>query len=109
MRYGDEARQVRRRHEDLTGDLDRIGDDAGPGTAALVVRTVTLSSYPAVAGSTFAVQAVEVTGTESEGTTPTLTLRSGVFYCVILGTAVPPAGTNLLATQAGGRWVARWD
>jgi hypothetical protein len=100
----------RARHEDLSDQLDRIGPCGAEGTAALIVQTTTVTTYPTAAGEFYACNPVGIDGSETEGGAATYTADSAqVIYCLNVGTAVPPNGTNVLASAVGGRWCFRYD
>lgn len=110
MDYQQDERE-QRTLRDRVADLERT-DDAIPDPSGclqpILVQTVTKTSYPTAAASYFAVQQVEPGGTEGEGNTATLTAISGVFYCLNVGSAIPPVGTYLIAIPSGGRWVINY-
>jgi len=82
---------------------------AGRG-ASMLVQTTTLGSYPTQAVATYVVNPVELDASDDEGAgaTPTPDTDQS-FFCVNLGSAVPPQGTLVVATACGGRWVMRYD
>lgn len=100
-----ELSTMRRRHADLEDDAD-----ARPGVTVncapvLAVATYAKSSYPATASAYYACHPIAVSGAESEGSAVvTTTDTAQTVYALNLGSAVPPAGTKLLITMAGGRW-----
>ena len=93
--------------------MDRCDDDFRTsfdpaqvgGAPTLVVKTVTVKTYPTVAQRFYGVQAVTVLGAEVEGQVGSVTTGSGTFYALNLGSAVPPVGTQLNATFTGNRWI----
>lgn len=76
----------------------------------MIVTTTTVSSYPTSAGVFYGCNPDVITGSESEGATPTFTADTAtVVYAVNLGTSIPPNGTKLVVHAAGGRWCFRYD
>ena len=75
------------------------------GAPTLVVKTVAVKTYPTVAQRYYGVQAASVLGAEIEGQAGSVSTSSGIFYALNLGSAVPPVGTQLIATFTGNRWV----
>lgn len=104
---------------DLRADRDRIAQladaiDRSPygqseGATLLVVKTVQETTYPAIAASTFACQVQTPGGPETEGALGSLVATTAALYAFNLGSALPPQGTLLLATQVGDRWVIHYD
>lgn len=94
-----------------------LGDDLDSGYAPVVdcapsilVQTTTVSAYPTVAGAYYACHPVEVDGTPVEGGAASYAAdTSSPLYAANLGSAIPPAGTRMIAHQVGGRWVFAWD
>lgn len=112
MMSSDDTAQLRRRLDALVDDLERDPASGCACAPARVVQTYTESSYPAAASRVYAVRVVEISSAETEGATPTLTVTSGGFYAANIGSAIPPSGTNVLATQVGGvggLWIFRYD
>lgn len=106
----DEARTLRRRHDELTEDAERHFGHGDGGSVSLLVQTATKTTYPTSAGAYYYCEAVTATGTESEGSSGTLTAdSSSTLYVFNVGSAVPPVGTNLVATFEDYRWVFRYD
>jgi hypothetical protein len=104
------TRIERERHRDLEDLVDRVPEGADSGSAGCLIRTTTLVTYPTTAGRFYACNPVQIDGTETEGGTATYTAdTTQVIYALNLGTTVPPAGTNLIATAVGGRWTFRYD
>jgi hypothetical protein len=104
------TRIERERHQDLEDLVDRIarGDDGA--AASRLVRTTTITTYPTTAGRYYGCNPVEIDGTETEGGAATYTADTNqVIYCLNVGTTIPPAGTNLIASAVGGRWTFRYD
>ena len=104
------TRIERERHQDLEDLVERIPDGADSGTAGRLVRTTTITTYPTNAGRFYACNPVEIDGTEIEGSSASYIADTNqVLYCLNLGTAIPTAGTTLIATAVGGRWTFRYD
>ncbi len=108
MSSQDEATRLRRRHDDLI----RLAEpDVSPseGSPALLLKTLTVGTYPTAAQSYYAVQAIRPGGTESEGSAVTFTAITGTFYAMNVGSAIPPSGTYVIGSLVRGRWVFRYD
>jgi hypothetical protein len=105
----DELVTLRRRLEPLERQIKNRNPDNFPGAHASVLQTTTVGTYPTAAASAFGVKRVKVTAALSEGAPVTLAAEGFVFYALNLGSAVPPSGTFVLATQASGKWVFRYD
>ena len=106
MRSG---RTEERRIQDLQAAALR--DPGGPVTGgALVVQTATKDTYPAAAAAYYYCEIVAVSGAEVEGGTATLTALGQYLYAYNVGSAVPAAGTTLLAVPDGrGRWTISYN
>lgn len=105
MRINAAAALLRRRQDELATEADTRRGRAVTCAAALVVQTFAQTTYPTAAGRYFACHPVVVTGTEAEGSTVmTAAATDVILYVANLGSAIPPSGTKLLATLAGGRW-----
>ena len=109
MSNRDEAKRLRVRDDAITGDLSVVPYLADPGTPCLVARTTRLATYPTSARSFFACTPVPVLGAEVEGGAATLTPLTPTFYALNLGGAIPPQGTDVIASFVGNRWVFRYD
>lgn len=105
----DELRQLRDRVADLEDLLDRLEGEGNDGAACVVGTSFAQSSYPGSAGMFYAFHRTSVTGTETEGSTPTLTTDADVILAANLGTAVPPSGTAIPLDRVPHRWVFRHD
>jgi hypothetical protein len=103
-----EITTVRRRQADFNADArDGITIDCG---ASLVAVTFAEAAYPTAAASFYACHPVAVGGTEGEGQAVTLTGdATQKFYAANLGTAIPPAGTNVTVMLAGNRFTFVWN
>lgn len=109
MSTRDEAKRLRVRDDAIAGDLSAAPYLTDPGTPCLVARTTRVSTYPTSAQSFFACTPVTVFGAETEGGAATLTSLAPVFFALNLGGALPPQGTNVIASFVGNRWVFRYD
>ena len=71
----------------------------------MCVITTTVTTYPTSAAEFYACNPELLTGSETEGATPTFTADTAtVVYALNLGTAIPPNGTKLVihASAADG-------
>ncbi|HEV3122733.1 MAG TPA: hypothetical protein VGY53_12555 [Isosphaeraceae bacterium] len=105
----DDLRTARDRLSDLAGALDRAHESQPECALALVAVTFQESSYPTQAKSLFACKIQLVSGQETEGAAGVLTATTATIYAYNLGSAIPPQGTAILATQVGDRWTFRYD
>lgn len=106
--YDDSQRlRVQQRASDSEATRDR--GVTTRGAPCFVVQTVAQTTYPTIAESFFATEIVTVLGTEAELAAGDLRVASGYVYCLNLGSAIPPMGTNVLATFVDNRWVFRYD
>ncbi len=110
---GNDARVLRDRQGAARDDLDSsLGGGEPYGSAAEVVQTTTISTYPTIAGAFYACVPCDIDGAEVEGGAATYVPRAGAppIYCLNLGTSIPPVGTTLLVHGVGGgRWTFRYD
>ena len=53
----------------------------------------------------YGVRAAGVLGAEVEGQPGSVAVGTGTFYALNLGSAVPPAGTVVVATFIASRWI----
>ena len=104
----DEAMRLRIGDAEVAAALARAVED-GHGSATILAKTVTVSSYPTAAASFFGCQPVSVLGAEAEGGPGSLTVITQTFYALNLGSTVPSSGTYVLCTFTGNRWVFRYD
>ena len=109
MSIRDEAERLRIRDDAIAGGLSAAPYLADPGTPCLVAQTTKVSTYPTSAQNFFACSPVVVLGAEVEGARATLTALSPIFYALNLGSAIPPQGTDVVASFVGNRWVFRYD
>jgi len=104
------TRIERARHEDLERVLDQVSPSGDGGSVARLVRTTTVTTYPTAAGLFYGCNPVDLDGSEVEGNAASYTQDTDqVMYCLNVGTAIPPASTNVIASAVGGRWVFRYD
>ena len=105
----DEAKRLRARDEALDDDLSRRGRAPSFGSPGIVAQTTTIKTYPTSAQRFYACVPQTVLGAEVEGGAGSFSPGSATFFALNLGTAVPPSGTNVLATFVESRWVFRYD
>jgi len=105
----DEARRLRVRDAALVDGLGRRDQDRASGMPCLLAQTKRLSTYPTAAQSFYACAPSTLLGPEVEGGAGSVTPGASTFFALNLGAAVPPAGTNILATFVDSRWVFRFD
>lgn len=99
----------RNRQESLANLVNRAPSPPPDGGRSLLVQTTTQTTYPTNANAYYAVFAVDVTGAETEGATPTFAVQGGLFFALNLGDSVPDVGTNVVAECIGGTWCFRFD
>ncbi len=105
-----DSRIERERQKALSGVLDRVTPFSADGSAALLVTTTTVSTYPTLAGAFYASNPTEIDGSEIEGGPASYTVdATKVVYVLNVGMQVPPVGTRVVAHAVGGRWVFRYD
>ena len=104
------TRIERARHQDLELLVDQIGSGGDGGSAARLVTTTTVATYPVTAAEFYGCHPTEIDGSEVEAGAASYTADSDqVMYCLNVGTAIPPSGTRLVAHAVGGRFVFRYD
>jgi hypothetical protein len=104
------SRTERERQRALSGVVDRLAPFPADGSAAVLVTTTTVSTYPTAAASFYASNPTEIDGSEVEGGAASYTAdTTKVVYVLNVGTQVPPIGTRVVAHAVGGRWVFRYD
>jgi hypothetical protein len=98
---------LRRRQTEMEPMLDQqLGQTVTQGPS-LLVQVFAETTVPTAALKYFACHPLTISGSESEGTVPTLTVdTTQKLYVAVLGSKVPVAGDNLIARLIGGRWVA---
>jgi hypothetical protein len=105
-----ETRILRGRQQAASQALDASNCPDLYGSGAIVGQTTTVSSYPSAASSFFAVNPLQINGSETEGSPASYVVdTTTLFYAYNLGTQVPPASTYIVAHAVGGRWVFRYD
>jgi hypothetical protein len=105
-----DPRVERERIAALVAAVDQLGPSGDGGSAARLVTTVAVSSYPTAAGVYYGCNPTEADGAEVEGGAASYTAdTTQVMYVLNQGTAVPPVGTRVIASAVGGRWVFRYD
>lgn len=104
MRAAQETlRQIQRTREAL--DVT----PAGKG-ASMLVQVSTAGSFPATAQAVYVVVPAEADAEDDEGASATYTPdNDSAFYCINLGSSIPPQGTTIIAHAVGGRWTMRYD
>ena len=105
----DESRRLRARDEALADGLTRLDPAPTFGTPSLVAQTKAITTYPTSAQRFFACTPRTVLGREVEGGAGALTSTGATLLALNLGTAIPPAGTDVLVTFVDSRWVFRFD
>jgi hypothetical protein len=105
----DESERLRAREAALAAGLSEAPYLADPGAPCLVAQTTVVKTYPTQAQSYFACSPVAVLGAEVEGGAANLTAQPPLFLALNLGSALPPRGTDVIATFVGNRWVFRYD
>ncbi len=105
----DEAKRLRIRDAALEDGIGRGGRAPAFGMPCLVARTKALAGYPTAAARFYACAPITVLGPEVEGGPAAITLGPSTFFALNLGSAVPPVGTDVLATFVDSRWVFRHD
>jgi len=104
----DDATTLLRRTEALTDRLDAVTVNQTVPGESMVVKTVTVTTYPTSAQRVYGVQAYDVTATESENQTPSYANATSTFYAVNVGAAVPASGTYVVVHKIDGLWVFRY-
>jgi hypothetical protein len=104
MGWDDEARTLRSRMAAMQAEIDRLDSEPSDGNPAMLVETFDDGDYPTTVAAYFACHPVTVGGVEAEGEAVTFDVGTGTVHCLNLGTAIPPAGTKLVARSVDGRW-----
>ena len=107
MNLASEAAQIRRRHDDLASDSDRLPPDPAGAPESRLCKTVSLGSYPTSPQRVYALVPVSPAGNETENATPTLTSGSDTLFGLNVGGSVPPINTYVVATRLD-RWVFQY-
>lgn len=105
--HGDTT-QLRRRHDDLLEEVERVYPDRANAPPTRLLKTVTITTYPTTAQAWYGVVFVTPSGTESEGGALSLTADTHPFLAGNLGASIPASGTYVLGTLVDGRWVFRY-
>jgi hypothetical protein len=107
----DESRILRDRFAAMDDAFDASqagGEDYG--SAALLVQTIQLTTYPTTAQTMYACNPVNIDGDEIEGGVVTyIPDTNTVVFILNVGSAIPPLGTRRVASGVGGRWTFQWD
>lgn len=106
-----ELRALRERLADLQRQLDRVPPPDPSSHVTQVFQTVKVKTYPTAAGAFYALTPVDLSGTEVEGGTATLSPRasaSRIDYGFNIGASIPPVGTFLKGTKQDGFWVIQY-
>jgi hypothetical protein len=104
------TRIERARHADLERVVDQVPQSSDAGSAARLVTTTIVTTYPTTAGAFYASNPTEIDGTETEGGAATYVAdTTQVIYCLNVGTQIPPNPTRVVAHAVGGRWTFRYD
>ena len=102
-----EARNLRRVLDELEAEVRRIGAEPVPSTTLRIVQVFREASLPTSADRFYATHPADVTATETEGSTATLSVdASSTFYTRILN-GLASAGENLVAASVPYRWHAQ--
>ncbi len=103
----DETRLLRERVEALESLIERLEREFVDGGLTLSAKTVSGGSYPAggVVGTTYYVQAQDVTGAMMEGGAGTLTARGNKFLAVLLTAGTPLVNSEVIIHEVGGAFV----
>lgn len=109
MSWEDEARRLRERIKALEDEIDRLLHDAPAPATIRLFKTTHINAYPASMGVYFAVQAVDVTGSQAEGSTPTKTTDTPKILALGIGAHVPAEGSLVIGHQLGNIWAFRND
>jgi hypothetical protein len=104
MEAYDDAEKLR-----LDDDAFDLRDRPSPqgdveGAVSFTGVTVAITSYPTTAGKFYGVQPQVVTGTETEGSSGTLTNVGTPILAKHVGTTAPPVGTAVVCTFIPYRW-----
>jgi len=109
MNDTNEANKLYARESALADDVKRRASDPTLGPPCLLARTTVLRTYPTTAQRYFACLPLTLLGAEIEGGGGVVVAGSSAFFALNLGSSIPPAGSQFLATFVGNRWVFRFD
>ncbi len=88
-------------------DRARAAPRAPRGSPRLLGQVVNMGAMPTTTERVFLVNPVRLDGSESEGSTASVTIdKTRTIPVVVVGHTPPSAGDLLLAHASGGRWVA---
>jgi hypothetical protein len=105
----DEAELIRLNDKNLGIINSQSEDDGNGGNTAVVGSTVTITTYPTIAGAFYGMQPQSIFGDEVEGGAGTSTNYGVPFLSYNLGGAIPGNGTQHLNSYIDNRWVFRYD
>src|SRR5438094_905106 len=99
-----ESRILRDRLQAVQEALDSLTSANPPyGSAAILVQTKTLTTYPSAATAFFAASPVQLNGDETEGATAIPVVDTATtLYVTPNGGAVPAVGSYAVALAIGG-------
>lgn len=100
----DDVERLLRRQDESDDDASRDEGSAGDGTPTFLGKTTTITTYPTTAARFYGVIPQDVTGTDTEGSTGTLTALTGTILALNLGGAIPPSGTAVICFRVDHRW-----
>jgi hypothetical protein len=106
MSDGNDLRIMRTRQEDLDAAIDAAPARPSFRSARQLVQVFDGGSMPSAPDKFYACHPVDLDGPESEGGTASPVVNTAVTMYVDVLNHVPSAGDLLVATSAGGRWVA---
>lgn len=109
MRDLDDAKRLFSRENTLADDVKRRDSDPSLGAPSILARTTSLTKYPTVPQCYYVCQPLQLLGPEIEGAAGVATPASATYFALNLGGSIPPAGSQVLTTLVGNRWVFRYD
>ena len=109
MINSDDAKRLFTRESALSDDVRRRDSDPSLGLPNLLATTMTIRAYPTTAQAYYACQPLTLLGAEIEGGAGVVSVVSGTFFALNIGSTIPPSGTQILTTFIGNRWVFRYD
>jgi hypothetical protein len=107
-----ETRTIRNRQRYHAALLDLTSADAQKffASAAFLVQTTQVETYPTVPGAFYACLICNVNGAEVEGAEASyVPVSDTIIYVWNTGTQIPPLGTMAIAQEVGGRFVFRYS
>jgi len=106
----DAERILRSRQATIQDFIDATqGAAEAESSAAVLLTTTEIATYPTAAGVYYAAVPTEIDGVEIEGGPATYLTGNPTYYALNLGTQIPPVGTRFVAHGVGGRFVFRYD